>query len=128
MKTDQSSTVQPLTLGGSAYVVVPREEFERLTRLAKAAEFPPLPPQDAHGNYPAGEYMRASIARSIVRDRAKLGLSQAELARRAGLRVETLCRIEGGKHTPTVASIEKIDRALKRAAAEGVRSSRTRRR
>ena len=40
-----------------------RNEFERLTGLAKAAELPPLPAQDADGNYPAVEYARASLAR-----------------------------------------------------------------
>jgi DNA-binding XRE family transcriptional regulator len=76
---------------------------------------PPLPPADADGNRPAVEYGRASIARSIIRDRAQLGLSQAELARRAGLRKETLCRIESGRYTPSLPSLEKIDRALREA-------------
>jgi transcriptional regulator with XRE-family HTH domain len=39
-------------------------------------------------------------------------LSQAELARRAGIRVETLNRIEKAKVTADVATMEKIDRAL----------------
>ena len=41
-----------------------------------------------------------------------------ELARRAGIRVETLCRIETGKHTPSVPTIDKLDRALKQAARQ----------
>jgi DNA-binding XRE family transcriptional regulator len=111
---------QSLTLGGDTYVVMPRAEYERLTRLVKAAELsppalPPLPPADAEGNRPAVDYGRASIARSIIRDRARLGLSQAELARRAGLRKETLCRIESGRYTPSLRSLEKIDSALREA-------------
>jgi len=47
----------------------------------------------------------------------KAGLTQAELARRAGIRAETLNRIESGRHSPTVSSIEKIDRALRKALA-----------
>lgn len=108
---------QAVKLDGKEYVILAREEFERLRRRSKAAELPPLPGPDAKGNYPAIEYARASIARSIIRDRSEAGLSQRELAKLAGVRVETLCRIETGKHTPSLASIDKIDRALKQAQA-----------
>lgn len=54
-------------------------------------------------------------ARKITRDRVNAGFTQRELAKRAGIAVEHLCRIETGKHTPTVPTIDKIDRALKRA-------------
>lgn len=107
-------TGKTITLDGKDYVIVRREDYEALETLAK---LPPLPRPEADGNYPAVGYARASIARGIIRDRARLGLSQAELARRAGIRVETLCRIETGKVTPTVGSIEKLDRALKKAEA-----------
>jgi transcriptional regulator with XRE-family HTH domain len=40
------------------------------------------------------------------------------LARRAGIRPETLNRIEQAKRSPSVATVEKIDRALKAAEAE----------
>lgn len=79
------------------------------------AELPPYPKPDANGNYPALEYLRVSIARDIIRDREALGLTQRELAKRAGVRVETLCRIETGKHTASTATIDKLDRALKQA-------------
>ena len=59
--------------------------------------------RDADGTHPAKEYMLASLARKIIRHRRMLGLSQAELARRAGIRPETLNRIEQGKHSPSVA-------------------------
>ena len=75
-----------------------------------------LPKPDAQGNYPAVEYARASLARKIIRDRVAAGLNQRELATMAGVRVETLCRIETGKHTPSVPTVDKIDRALKRYA------------
>ncbi len=104
-----------IQVDGRDYVLVPRDEYERLTKLAKVGEMPSLPRADAAGNYPAVEYLRASIARNIVGDRVKAGLSQRELARVAGVRVETLCRIETGKHTASTATIDKLDRALKRA-------------
>jgi len=52
-------------------------------------------------------------ARDILRTRRKLGLTQVELARRAGIRPETLNRIEHGRNRPSVPTMAKIDRALK---------------
>jgi ribosome-binding protein aMBF1 (putative translation factor) len=109
-------TAQTIHFDGKPYVVLPRDDYDRLTTLAKAADLPPLPAPDAQGNYPAVEYARASLARKIIRDRVAAGLSQRQLALRAGVRVETLCRIETGKHTPGVATIDKLDRALKQTA------------
>src|SRR5207237_2506910 len=76
---------------------------------------PDLPVPDANGNYPALEALAVIQARDILRARRKLGLSQAEVARRAGVRPETLNRIEHGRNKPSVPTIAKIDRALKKA-------------
>jgi ribosome-binding protein aMBF1 (putative translation factor) len=100
---------QTIVLGGKRFVILPEAEFRRITAL---------PTADARGNRPAVSAMRAVLARDIISDRERVGWTQAELARRAGMRVETLNRIETGKHTPSVASIEKIDAAL-RAATRG---------
>lgn len=72
----------------------------------------PMPPRRANGDYPAIQVARVSIARDVIRSRRAVGLSQDELARRAGTRVETLNRIEKAKVTADVATMEKIDRAL----------------
>ena len=112
-----------LCLQGKSYVVLERAEYERLTTLAKVAELPPLPKPDRRGNYPAVAFGCATIARGIIRDRVKAGLSQKELAKVAGIRPETLCRIETGRHVPSIRTVEKIDRALK--SARGKRKCRT---
>ncbi len=93
-------------------VVLPAAEFERLARLADEWE-PPLPPANERGNFPL-EALDIVMAQEISRARRRLGLTQAELARRAGIRAETLNRIEQGKHSPNLRTMQKIDRALKR--------------
>jgi transcriptional regulator with XRE-family HTH domain len=55
------------------------------------------------------------LARKIIRHRRRAGLNQAELARRAGIRPETLNRIEQGKHSPTPRTVARIDKALREA-------------
>jgi DNA-binding XRE family transcriptional regulator len=118
---------QIVKLKGKQFVMVPVKEFRRLERLAGVREpgadkLPAFPEADAHGNYPALEYIQASIARDIIRERKALGLTQEALAKLAGVRQETLSRIESGKHSPAVRTVEKIDRALKRAANRRGRS------
>lgn len=76
-----------------------------------------MPEPDAEGYYPAAQTLRAIIAHQIAERRQKAGLSQVELAKMAGVRQETVSRLESGKHAPTVRTIEKIDRALSKAGA-----------
>jgi DNA-binding XRE family transcriptional regulator len=101
-----------VTVEGRRMVMLEEAEFVRL--LQKADEWePPHPDLLPSGNYPAVEAIRAIQARSILRDRRRLGLSQAELARRAGIRQGTLAGIEQATRDSSVATITKIDRALK---------------
>ncbi|HTW94392.1 MAG TPA: helix-turn-helix transcriptional regulator [Tepidisphaeraceae bacterium] len=95
---------------GQRFVILPEAEYERLLSRGRGgdADLPPLP----NGNFDAVAYARASLARKLIRDRRAAGLSQAELARRAGMRVETLNRIERMKMTPSVAAVGRLDRAM----------------
>ena len=108
-----SEAAKIVVLGGRRWAILPEGEYRRL--VAEVGRGPPLPMPDAEGNYPAVEYARASLARKIVRMRTEAGLSQAELARRAGIRVETLNRIERGKRLPATATLARIQRALEEA-------------
>jgi len=76
-----------------------------------------LPTMSPDGTYPAAEAMRAMMARKIIAARNAVGLTQAALARKAGIRVETLNRLEKAKHTPDLATMHKINRALDAAGA-----------
>ena len=110
---------QILEIAGKQFVVIERKEFERLTGhpIKTGAPLPPLPAPDADGNYPAIAYGRTLLARRIVAARNRAGWSQAELARRAGVRKETIHRIEAGKNNPDESTYNKIEKAFK---AEGV--------
>jgi DNA-binding XRE family transcriptional regulator len=108
-------TVKILELAGKRWAILPEADYRRLADRAKAAgdsDWPEFPKPDAEGNYPAVALARASLARKIIKARRMAGLTQADLARRAGIRPETLNRIEKGKTTPAVATIAKIERAL----------------
>jgi transcriptional regulator with XRE-family HTH domain len=96
--------------GGKTYVLVEVAEFEKLA--GRRSGLPPLPQPDREGNVDAVQHARASIAREIIVRREAAGMTQTELARAAGVRVETINRIENGRHTADTATIAKIDAVL----------------
>ena len=98
---------------GKVFVLVPRKAWQKIA--AGELAMPQMPPADKDGNRPALEAVRVLLARGIIRDRAALGWSQAELARQSGVRVETLNRIERARVTPDEATQHRIDRALRKA-------------
>jgi DNA-binding XRE family transcriptional regulator len=102
-----------LNVPSGQIVVLPREEFDRLAE--KAGIFPSLPPEDQNGNSDALAFMDATLARGLIRRRIEAGLTQKALAKLAGVRLETICRLEGGRHEPTRETLLRIDAAIKRA-------------
>ena len=52
------------------------------------------------------------ICRKIRLERQKLGLSQEEFADKAGLSRNAICKIESGKVSPTLETLEKIASGL----------------
>jgi len=102
-----------ITHKGRRCVAVPIEEYERLN-----GQGPPFPPVDANGTSNAIDFARAAIARRLIADRRSAGLSQQQLGKLAGVRQETISRIESGKQTATVRVIDKLDKAIRRAAAQ----------
>jgi DNA-binding XRE family transcriptional regulator len=110
-----------VTLLGREYIILPKPEYDRLARRAAVIDdvaLPPLPEKLSDGNYPAIEAGRAVLARKLVKRRWAVGLTQAEVARRANIRKETLCRIEKAKVTADTATVAKIVRVLEYAERE----------
>jgi DNA-binding XRE family transcriptional regulator len=93
-------------LDGMRYVILRESVFEQLCRKARvqAADLAAGEEQIA----PGWDADRAGLAEKLIRRRRAAGLSQAELARRAGVRPETLNRIERGRTTPDFATIRKL--------------------
>ena len=80
---------------------------------------PSLPRPAKDGSMAAIEYARADIAREVVRRRIAAGMTQQELARRVGIRAETISRLEPGKYLPRLETMERIDRVLPALKAAG---------
>ena len=108
-------SIQTITLAGKRFVVLEEKEFERLQREPDTWESP-MPARLPNGNYSV-EAVRVSLARKLIRRRRAVGLTQMELAKRAGIRPETLSRVERGEHSPSVTTVEKIDKALAKVEA-----------
>lgn len=112
MSNDTLPPVQTIDMAGERFVVLREADYCRLT--GESVEHP-LPEQNEHGNYPALDAMRVIMSRDILRSRQTLGLTQQELAEQAGIRVETLCRIERGHRDPTAVTLKKLDRVFTEA-------------
>jgi DNA-binding XRE family transcriptional regulator len=103
-------------LDGVRYVIVRETLFDRLCQHAGV---------DAAQNTSSADGAttdlvmdRTSLAAKLIRRRKATGLSQAELARRAGIRPETLNRIERGRTTPDFATVRKLVIAMHAAEME----------
>jgi len=105
-----------LNIEGVDYVVVPRAEYE--------GRRPKLPPPDGRGERPAKSAIQAVIARSMIRRRTAAGLDQKRLAQLAGVRAETISRIESGRYRPRRETMLRIDQAIASVAVPAKKKSR----
>jgi ribosome-binding protein aMBF1 (putative translation factor) len=120
------AALQRIEISGHRLVVLEEAEYERLCREAgrEATEdsaLPAFPESDTSGRFPALEYTRVQFARNLIGQRKALGLSQQQLADLAGVRPETVSRLESGRHTISGKTAQKLEHAL---AAEQKRRAR----
>lgn len=103
--------IHRVTLDGREYVLVPRQAWETISSraLTRATSQPDRGRED--GSLTIGD-VRRSLARRVSLRRQAAGWTQRELARRAGVRVETISRIENGLHMPGPRTSQKIETAL----------------
>ena len=91
---------QDLTIRGKPYVLVAKADFDRLRLQAEG------PREDA------GAFGAESVGPDLRERRRKARLTLSQVAQRAGIRQETLSRIENGRTNPTVGTVRSILRAL----------------
>ncbi len=110
--------LQRIEVDGKRFVLLQESEYERLCREAGAAakvegeDLPPFPEPDKNGRLPALEYARVALARDLIRARKGAGLRQQRLADLAGIRQETVSRLETGKYTARPGTVDKMMRVI----------------
>ena len=100
----KETAYQRIQLDGKWYAVLPEDDFQALTREKTAST--------AHDELDAFNVSDQRLADRLVQRRKEAGLTQKDLAKQAGLRVETLNRIEKGRTTPDFKSIRKLVQAI----------------
>jgi DNA-binding XRE family transcriptional regulator len=118
--TTTSLQYQLLKLGDERYAVLPEHV---LKRLMKQAGVQPLlsEPVSPEPEWEPSALNAQAISEHLVKRRERIALSQADLARQAGVRVETLNRIERGKTNPDFSTIRKLVTAIRKAESRQVR-------
>ena len=104
-KSKNSLSFTSVELGGVAYAIIPAATLATICRQAGITAIPL--------NAAAPEELSSmNVARRIAERRKHAGLTQGELASRAGVRIETVNRIERGRVTPDFGTIRKLLQAM----------------
>ena len=112
-ETSQSLDHRTVELDGIRYVITRETVFDLICQKA-GIRFASQSPSE--GISSSGfEMDPPTLGHKLARRRQALELSQAELARIAGVRAETLNRIERGRVTPDFATIRKLVVAMNAA-------------
>jgi len=100
----RKTAYQRVRLDGSWYIIIKEDEFQALTQ-----------PKNSKNKIDALDAMNISdqrLADRLLQRRQDAELTQKDLAKLAGVRVETLNRIEKGKTTPDFKTIRKLVNAI----------------
>lgn len=104
-------TTHNVVMDGRKYVMVPRDDWERIVKHLPDPDLLPEPAPNADGSF-SPEHVKVMLCNKVIQQRKNAGLTQAQLAKRAGIRIETISRLESGKHIPSVRTMEKIEAAI----------------
>ena len=100
----RKTAYQRVLLDGSYYVIIKEDEFLSLTQSGKS--------KDQIDVLDAMNISDQRLADRLLQRRQDAGLSQKRLSLLAGIRVETLNRIEKGRTTPDFKTIRKLVNAI----------------
>lgn len=98
--------IKSLELNGIEYVILEKSEFEQLTESRVG--------HGAKGEVDAITFTRELLADRLSAAMKRAGWNQADVAKRARVRVETISRIMNRKHTVDATTWDKIDAAFRR--------------
>jgi len=118
MSKQQSMSYAAVELAAVRYAIIPEAKLLELCQAAGVTAQATAP--GSGGAIDAIGAAGQSLAQRIRQRRRAAGLTQAVLASRAGIRTETLNRIERDKTEPDFRTIRKLVVALKAAEAEQV--------
>ncbi|MBN2447220.1 MAG: helix-turn-helix transcriptional regulator [Phycisphaerae bacterium] len=105
----------PVEIAGVRYAIIAEDV---LLRLCESLAVAPAPLGTRTEPLGPTTWDHDRLATRIRARRRRADLTQAQLAERAGIRTETLNRIERGKTTPDFATIRKLVIAMDAAEAE----------
>ncbi|MFV1968680.1 MAG: helix-turn-helix transcriptional regulator [Pirellulaceae bacterium] len=109
------TTTITMTINGQRYVALPELTFNQMVERLGDVKLPGLPEPNQRGRRPARETARVIVAGKLIKRRVAAGWTQQALAKLAGVRVETISRLESGKHRPHQSTIVKLDEAFEQA-------------
>lgn len=95
-----ASTPQEVEIGGQTFVLLPKGDYKRLREDAD------------RGREDATRFVEKSIGPDLRIRRRNAGLTLAEVAAGAGIRMETLSRIENGRTNPTLRTVQAVWKAI----------------
>ena len=109
--SEDAMTLHDIVMDGRAYVMIPREEWDKVAKALSDSDLLPVPSPNPDGSF-SPEHVRVMLCNKVIQQRKGAKLTQAQLAKRAGIRIETISRLESGKHIPSVRTMEKIEAAI----------------
>ncbi|MGN6368025.1 MAG: helix-turn-helix domain-containing protein [Phycisphaerae bacterium] len=113
--------IATVELAGTTYAILPAATLAAICRKARITTTPAASPDPSPLYAAAPEDLNpAHVARRLADRRKNAGLTQGQLAQRAGVRIETVNRIERGHVTPDFRTLRKLLQAMLEAEAHPI--------